>query len=555
MVHKKAQHSLKSSWFQHIIYPFLQVIILFFIGLTVRTPLVWFWSTISFIPPLAVVFQSKGKILLLSLALLFVSQHLVYPLSQPDYGFSYGGDTINDFHVASVLYDKTHFDFGQIGYGQRSAQYSSYPMMHLFAVICANITDITLFNISRFLIPLTNAILVSYCFFMIVSQIFDACPRTAGFTTIIYGSLFYLNFKHGQFVRETFAFPFVFLSLLYFIKMQKECILPKKMAFLTLFVIFSFTTFMSHHFSSYMLICLIILILVSELPEKRLKSKPKRWILVILAVFVVFSLVILYWRLDYVILHWNATIKNIQNAFSSLLGGEDPLHVTVMSGYSPWRTFTANGYFFAVLFFSVMGWIAVLRKENSQKKILLTFFLMLFFISLVLRVYSPVHSLSWGYSLAKRSAVWSFIGLSYLVVKGVSTLSHLSHFPLKAMIVLVVVWLGFSSFAPYPEVVTDSLLDPPITYPRYLSCVWLKDNSIHGEQLLIPSMKYDIEYYEIARTMAPYAYLREYNLTWERFDKFSGYIPVIPGKQIGENINLENLDTLYDNGKISIAVE
>lgn len=560
MQEKKAEYNLKKDeWLQNrfLLLILSQMLIFVLISLTVGTMMVWFWSTMSFVPPLVFVFQCSDKrMLLLSLLLLFSSQHLVYPLSQQPYGFSYGSDSINDFHVASVLYDQSHFDFGQIGYGQRSEEYSDYPMVHLFAVITAKVTNVTLFNISRFLIPLTNAILVSYCFFMIVSLIFGVNPRTAGLTTIVYSSLFYLNYKHGQFVRETFAFPFVFLSLLYFIKMQKESTINRKLGFFTLFVIFSFITFLSHHFSSYMLIVLIILLFFSELPEKRSKYKFfKEWILVILAIVVASALVILYWRSDLFMFHWNVTIKSIQTIFSSFSEGENPLHVMVMGGYSSWRTFTAIGYFVTVLFLSVMGWITVLRKENSQKKILLTFFLILFFISLVLRLYSPVHPASWGYSLAKRSTIWSFIGLSYLIVKGVSTLSPFIHLPQKTVIVLVVVWLGFSSFAPYPAVVTDETVEPTITYPRYVSCIWLKDNSIHGHQLLLPSRKYDKEYFDIALNMAPYTYLREYNLTWARFDKFSGYIPVLPGKQIDPTITLENLDTLYDNGNIKIVIK
>jgi hypothetical protein len=554
MVHNQ-QRSKTPHGVNPIQFLLLQIFILGLIWLTVRTQMVWFWSAMSFVPPLVIVFKSTSKkVILLSLLLLFMSQHLIYPLSQPEYGFSYGSDSIHDYHVASVLYDQPHFDFGHIGYAQRSEDYSTYPMVHLFAVMTATITTVSLFNVCRVVIPLVCATLSCYCFFMVASLVFDSSLRTSGFATIVYGSLFYLTFKHGQFVRETFAFPFAFLSLLYFIKMQKEHVKTNRLRYFALFVVFSLVTFLGHHFTSYMLVIVVVLLLVCKLPGRQSFPFSKEQGAVILVCAVFLGLIVVYWRSDYFVVHLRATLIYVHNAFSSLVEGENPLQVEVMEGYFVWRTMTAVGYFAVVLFFSLAGWITILKKEPSGKKIFFTFFVLLFFISLLLRVYSPVHSSSWGYSLAKRGTVWSFIGLSYLTVKGAATLQNRVHLK-PPMVAILVLWLGFSAFAPYPLLVTDSAVEPPITYQRYVSCIWLKDSSIHGHHLLIPSRTYDSEYFEIARNMAPYAYLREYNLTWARFEKFSGYIPVLPDRQLAESITLEGLDTLYDNGKVKILVK
>jgi hypothetical protein len=397
------------------------------------------------------------------------------------------------------------------------------------------------------LIPVMNAVLVSYCFFTISSHVFDSDVRTSGLTTLVYGTLFYLNFKHGQFVRETFAFPLAFLALLYFVKMQN---VSYKSKYFAVFTVFFFVTFLSHHFTSYMLLLLLVLFFVSETlcAEPSLSHKTREWGLVFFMVGAVACAVLMYWNLDYFMFHWNATVENFRQIISFVME-KNLLHTDVMEGYPLWRMIAAVGYFVTVLILSVVGWVALMKSPT--KKGVLTFFLLLFCGSLVLRAYAPVHSLSWGYSLAKRSTVWSFIGLSYLVVKGWVRLSGGS---LRKAGYVLVIWLAFASFSPYPQLVTDSTVDPPITYERYTSCVWLENHAIHGQLMAIPSRKQDPEYFDIAQSMAAYAYLKEYNLTWAPFDRFSGYICLLPERQLPD-IDTDHLDAVYDNGSVRIITK
>ena len=113
-------------------------------------------------------------------------------------------------------------------------------------------------------------------------------------------------------------------------------------------------------------------------------------------------------------------------------------------------------------------------------------------------------------------------------------------------------------FSQYNPIISDPTITPAVTTQRYAGAIWLRNVSIHGSSLFVPSYKSDFQAFEIARSFAPYAYLTEYFADVnETVDDFSGYILLVDNSTVlvGNSSVLENpfVNIIYSNGEIQIG--
>ena len=157
--------------------------------------------------------------------------------------------------------------------------------------------------------------------------------------------------------------------------------------------------------------------------------------------------------------------------------------------------------------------------------------------------------------MSLRWTIWAYIGISFVAVLGINRLLNLSFNPswkVGIAILLIICFLGVGKFSQYSPAISDPEITPPLTYTRYKASLWLREEAPHGANLLVASYISDFEAFEISRSMAPYAYLKEYFVEAKPYDEFTGYIPFV--HEYFDNYRNETLvNTIYSNEMVEIG--
>jgi LPXTG-motif cell wall-anchored protein len=206
----------------------------------------------------------------------------------------------------------------------------------------------------------------------------------------------------------------------------------------------------------------------------------------------------------------------------------------------------------------LIGGLLLLRRKRKNWMVisLLSFFVLAFVLCLALRLSTPADAWSFTYYMSLRGTIWAFLGISVVAAFGMAYVFRLNRLSRKGFVALTIIIciLAAGKFAQYGPIVTGSS-DLPLTYNRYASSQWLKLYTVHNSTILVaPSNESDA--FEGSRSIAPYAYLKEYFLDEERgriYAKFHGYIPFIDA-YFEQYKNLTGVNTMYSNGNTSIGM-
>lgn len=528
-----------------ILFP-LQFIILIGTYLHARTPLAWIWSILSFIPAIIIcLYANEKKYVLPSLVIFFVSQQAIFIFANPTWGFSFGGDAINDFQTALLMSERAHFELGQLGYSSRLS-YSYYPMLHLFSVTLSSVSGVSLISVAHYFVPILNALLTTFSLYYLNHDLFGLEGRERNIATLFFQMSFYYTSFDSQFVRETFAFPFLLLSLWTAIRIAK--LQFRENAIVA--AIFFAGVVLSHNVSSYLLFVILAIMTLSFnvfYRNNRLNT-PLFLMAIMLGAYTSFVV-------------WTFSVRQAIYAYEGLqaLFQKEGLP-SVMRPYEPWRVNLAFTYYAIICAFTLIGGIKLLRqkRKNWVMVSVISFFLLSFLLSVLLRLSTSAHPWSFTYYMSLRGTIWAFIGISILSAIGVKfTLNLGVHISLKSYfaIVLIVCILAAGKFSQYPLLISDPTIAPDFTYPRYTTALWLKEEAVHGSNILVAPYESDMKAFEGSRSMAPYAYLREYFLDEAKgrsYDKFSGYIPLIGGF-FDQYKDLPNVQIIYSNGDAEVG--
>lgn len=522
-----------------------QFIILISMYFNAGTLFMWLWSILSFFPALIICFfVREKKYVLSSLALLFVSQQAVFIFANAPWGFTYGSDPINDFHTASVLSERAHFQLGQLSYASRLA-YGYYPMLHLFSVILGDISNVPLIQVAMYAIPILNAVLTAFFLYYLNNDLFGLEGIQRNIATLFFGMSFYYTAFDSQFVRETFAFPLVLLSLLVFIRIAKS----QNRAYVPIALILIFAVVLSHQISSYILLIIFAIIAMGFGLFQKNNRLYRLLFLVIIALGFYTSFVVLSFSAT----EWQYAIEGIQAIFNR------EGSYAILRSASTWRIFLSYAYYAILGIFIIVGGVQLLRNKKKDRLVIstLALFAIAFVLSVLLRFSTSADPWSWTYYMALRGTIWAFLGISVIAAIGVAYILRLnSNVSLKGFLVLllIVCVLATGKFAQYPTLVTDSSSNL-VTYQRYTATLWLKAEATHGSNILVAPYTVDMDAFDASRCMAPYAYLKEYFLdetNGHSYDKFSGYIPFV-GRFFDQYKDLPNVQIIYDNGDTQVG--
>ncbi len=517
-----------------------------FVGefLSARTPLMWFWGILSFIPPFAICLSTtEKKYVLSSLLLFFVSQQAIWVFANQPWGFAFGSDAVNDLQTASILMDTNHFDLGLLGYTQR-ASYSYYPLVHLFGVVFSKATGISLSFIAVYIVPFISTALVSFALYGLNGTFFQLSGYARGFATLLFQTCFYYTAFQWQFIREIYAFPLTLFALWFSSRVANN--FDKKDILLAALLIFA--VILSHQMSSYLL---FILLAVMTISFSVFRKNHRLWVLMI------FTTLVLGLYTTFVTYSFSMTeLGYTSNAIQAIFQRQEP--VTVLRQASSSNVYLTYTYYIVLAALAFVGLVSLFRtKPRRWEKISIIVSLAAAFVfCVILRLSISANPWDWTYYMALRGTIWGFIGLSVAASLGIFALfkSKRARKAVVAGSLILICILAAGKFSQYSSLIT-STDHTPVTLDRYIASEWLKTASTHGSNMLVASYKVDNDGFEASRSMAPYAFLREYFLDdYHNFSltQYYGYIPFVGSSYEKYSVDPQ-VGLIYSNGDTEIG--
>lgn len=521
-----------------------QLIVLVFIYQNARTPTLWGLSILSFLlAAIVCIFEPRNGRTLFSLVVLFITQQSIFISANPSWGFSFGSDQINDFHVASLMSERTHFELGKLTYATRYS-YSDYPMLHLLSAILSTVSNVPLTLVAMYFVPILSASLAAFCLFYLNHDLFGLQGRERNLATMLFEMSFYYTSFGSQFVRETLAFPFVLMSLLAIARLTKR----QSQGYNVVALVLVGATVLTHHISSYLLLAILIVMALSLYAFRH----SKRLFLFVFLAAIEITAYISFVAPSLFASQVQNTLSGLQTIFNR--GGS----ASVMRAYSASISYLSYAHYALLIMLVMLGGLKLLRGKNKDWYVLalLALFTCGFFLCVLLRLSTSADAWSWTYYMSLRGTTWAFLGISVVAAVGLCSVSRLGNGAWRNILVflLIICVLAAGKFSQDYRIVTDPSM-ASITYPRYVAAEWLKGETVHGSGILVPPYTQDYDAFEVSRSMAPYAYLSEYFLNEKEgytYDKFIGYIPFV-GTFFDQYTNSTHAQIVYDNGEVKIG--
>ena len=518
-----------------------QVTILIGIYFYIRTPLIAIWTVLSFVPAIAICyFDFEKRIVLISLLLLFVSQHAIFVFAQPIWGFSFGSDSINDLHTASVIYESDHFELGQAGYTQR-VSYSYFPLLHIFSAIIGKISLLPLAFVATTVVPMIAVSTVTVLLYNLNSTLWRLKNRSRNMATLLFATLWYFTSFQSGFVRETYAFPLALLCLWVVARIIQKPSLPLSIMLISI----SSAVVLSHFVTSLMVVGLLSIMTFDQ--NLRYHNRNlNRLLLIVVTILLVYNTFVI---LDYSVRQATYAYRGLERLF-------DRSPFSVLKRQNIWGQLAAYSYYAIMGTLTLVGMLRVLRdrkkKENGHIILLASFFVLLFLVCVLLRFSTSADPWSWTYYMSLRGTIWAFIGISFLAAIAmrflISTANDLKRFILVTLLVSV---LAAGKFSQFSSLISDPTLAPYVTDSRHSAAMWLKAQTNHGLYLYVTPYQVDFGAFEASRSMAPYAYLKEYFASNnESLENFKGYMPFFGFSNYTE---LPSVQIVYDNKETQVG--
>jgi len=522
----------------------LQAIFFFGIALQISTLFVWVFSIMSFVPAVVMCFFStKDKYVIISLILLFASQQAIFVFENPSWGPSYGSDAINDLQTASVMSTVPHFDLGKLGYTARKS-YSYYPMMHLFSVLFSDVSAIPLNSIAIYGIPFLNAFLVTIALFYINFNLFGFQGIERNLATLLFELGFYYTAFHSQFVRETFAFPLVLLTIMLLSKTMRT----KNRTYASIIFLLAIVITLSHQVTSYVFVAILAVLALSYTFFNHDRRANPYFLFGAIVVAAYTAFVTLFFSAN----EWMLAIEGLQSIF---VREATP---TVLTSSSRSSLYLSIAYYTMLLVFLIVGGIKLLRDKKKDRAVLaiLAFFMVMFILSVLLRLSTSADPWSWTYYMGLRGTIWAFVGISCVATVGLGSIFRITKGARKPIVLLVIlICVLVAGKLSQSGSLDTNHADQPVTYTRYVAATWLKGVTVHGSNMFVAPFPIDSVGFEISRDMAPYAYLKEYFIDEERghfLNSSTGYIPFVSYYFDGYR-NSTSVQNIYSNGMVEIG--
>ncbi len=382
-----------------------------------------------------------------------------------------------------------------------------------------------------------NAMLSSIILYLLYGEIIDD-EKLRKISVLMFSTSWYYTLFHANYLREVYAFPLSLLLIYSYIKMLKQ----KKYEYIYLTYLLYVSIVFTHHYTSYLTIIIATVISFGYyIYEKQIRGfyyLLSMIVILLICTSEIFS---------------DVTISYIFNTVLSFKNILQTGTLTILPGRTLFELFMSLSYYMLIGLLMLLGLKKLIStmRENGRNIYFpfIIFFCILFVVSILLRVSAAGQ---WSYYLSHRATIWAYLGISILMAYGFDVLTslfsneYLKHF----LVILIFCILAIGKFSQYPPEISDGAIPQPVSFLRYQSALWLKDNANMGDWFLISYSENASN--RLARHMSPYSNQRQYNLNWLDYEDFYGYIPFL-GPFYSQYMNDANVAVIYSNGEVNIG--
>lgn len=246
-----------------------------------------------------------------------------------------------------------------------------FPGLHIITAVNMSISGADIFPVGVIVIGVARILWILSLF--LVYEAIGGTPRGAGIAVLIYMANPSFLFFHGQFAYESLSLPLIALLLVALTRSQNYSGVPR--AGLNLVMVLCIcAVVITHHLSSYALICLLILwFLVSRvLAGARAMRLQSGVVLLTIIISVTWLIYIATITIGYVLPHFESGFDELAGVF---IGSEEPRELFVSSaGYSA-PTFERLVSYASVILISLglvcsCTWVLLRRRSNTLAVVL-----------------------------------------------------------------------------------------------------------------------------------------------------------------------------------------
>jgi hypothetical protein len=325
---------------------------------------------------------------------------------------------------------------------------AQYPGLEEVTSALTSITGLSVFTSG--LIVAAVAHLLFVCVLYILFREISGSYRVAGVAVLCYASNSHFASFDSMFIYQTLALPFLALTLLAAWRLPSTLKAAERVGWITLAVLSTVTTVVTHHVTSYVLVATLVVIAQAALITRSWRTAAWASALAILSAAVAIG-----WLLFAAPETWaylRPFVDGTIQSFRSLLSGHSSGPTTSVGPLSN-RLLAATAAFVVSVLLPV-GWWQIWRRRRQPWSVALAVVSASWYVIVVIRF-----TVADGSQLAGRAATFTFVPVAYIVALAVG---HLASSAMRwqarivsAAVLVVVLFLlsdGLvNGWPPYPE--------------------------------------------------------------------------------------------------------
>lgn len=221
---------------------------------------------------------TREYIVLAEICFLGFALLLIFVLTVP-YGL-FGRDIYHDYYATKMITEHGWPIPQRIDILDRTLGVSRWPAIHILAGMASKALNIDLFSVTNSWaitkwLPSIISVSPILLIFIVVKRMYHT-PKVSLLTALAFSSLFYhMNF-HSWFVRETIAFPILFLAI-YFLVTQLTDPARNRITATCLMILSMISLLISHHLTFLFLIIILVAFLVVLSPLNQIGKRMLNW--------------------------------------------------------------------------------------------------------------------------------------------------------------------------------------------------------------------------------------------------------------------------------------
>ena len=150
-----------------------------------------------------------------------------------------------------------------------------FPGLEIATTALAQLAHLSIYASGTIVVGIAH-LLTAFGLYLLVMEIYNR-PRLATLAVIIYATEPHYQFFDAYFTYETMAMPFLIACILSYVKMMMASEFRERAGWFSVAILTGFTTVISHHVTSYILLGALALITIIEILRRQPPARRLRW--------------------------------------------------------------------------------------------------------------------------------------------------------------------------------------------------------------------------------------------------------------------------------------